>query len=521
MLLKGIFISGLLLSLVSGKFASQTTVSWNAEEAAAHQASGEILETQLPIVRANLEWPDEVWVGQAVSLNVEVIVPTWFKDSPKFPDIEIENALTLSTGDAVNAVVQSGGKTFSGQERQYLIFPQVAGTYTIPSITVPVSYARQDGKSSASSEPASPELQFTAMQPPAAPGKGHLLTTDRFEMEQSFDRKLDDLKVGDAITRTVHMTAENTAAMMLPELTFETPEGIRCYTGDSKILDKTDRGMITAERTEIVTYQLTRAGSYQLPEIRVDWWAPRIKKINTDRLAPVDLKVADDPGRSPEVFSSSAGGFSQVSSSSGVLDSDTIRNWGLMILGAGLFFLAAWRLWFRNRMRLWNKLETRRKNRAEAETTFFKRFRKASLSNDARASLRELMFWLDRINTGSDVPRLSHFAKSSGMTGLVREGHILEAFLFALPEKLGPFVCQAGWVGKPLYRMVARERRAQKRRIGKLRQSGRDLFSLNPDPPWPRNALTLLKRHVPARSETGGHHCQDQRGRGRGDVGQL
>lgn len=481
MRLKIIFISGLLLAMISVNLAGQTTVFWNAAEAAAHQASGEILESQLPTVRANLEGPDEVWVGQAVSLNVEVIVPTWFTDSPKFPDIEIENALTLNTGDAVNAVVQSGGQTFSGQERQYLIFPQVAGTYTIPSITVSVSYALQDGKPSASSEPASPEIWFTARKPPAAPGKGHMLTTDQFGMEQSFDRKLDDLKVGDAIIRTVHMTAENTAAMMLPKLTFETPEGIRCYTGEPKILDKTDRGIITAERMEIVTYQLTRAGSYQLPEIRVDWWAPRIKKMNTDRLAPVDLNVADDPGRSPEVFSSSAGGFSQVSGSSGVLDGNTIRYWVLMILGSGLFLLAAWRLWFRNRMRLWNKLETRRKNRAEAETTFFKRFRKASLSDDGRGSLREVMFWLDRINTGTDVPSLSCFAKSSGMTGLVREGHILEAFLFASPEKSGPFVCRAGWVGKPLYRMVARVRSAQRRRIGKLRQSGRDLFSLNPD----------------------------------------
>ena len=132
--------------MFSVNLAGQTTVFWNAGEAAANQASGEILESQLPIVRANLEGPDEVWVGQAVSLNVEVIVPTWFTDSPEFPDIEIENALTLSTGDAVNAVVQSGGQTFSGQARQYLIFPQVSGSYMIPSITVSVSYALQDGK---------------------------------------------------------------------------------------------------------------------------------------------------------------------------------------------------------------------------------------------------------------------------------------------------------------------------------------------------------------------------------------
>ena len=73
-------------------------------------------------------------------------------------------------------------------------------------------------------------------------------------------------------------------------------------------------------------------------------------------------------------------------------------------------------------------LAERRRRRADAETTYFKRFRKASLSNDARASLRELMFWLDRINTRPVAPTLEQFARESGMPELSKEEDALQGF---------------------------------------------------------------------------------------------
>lgn len=478
---KAIFIWGLLLYMTSGNAFGQTPLPWDVAETPSRSASGEILESQLPIVRASLETPGDVWVGQAVSLNVEVIVPTWFTGSPKFPDIEIENALVLSTGDAVNAVVQSGGKTFSGQDRQYLVFPQTAGAYTIPAVKVTTSYALPDGKPSPPAAYASFPLTFIARVPPAAAEIRYFLTTDRFTIQQSFDRKLDGLKVGNAITRTVHMTAENTAAMMLPALTFEAPDGIRCYPGEAKTSDKAERGVITATREETVTYVLTQPGHYRLPGIDIKWWAPRAQKMNPARLGPVDFRVTENPGLTSEVFSSSADGFLHISGSSSVFRRLTPQIWALLLSGSVLLLLSARRLLSRNRSGFRQILELHRKKKAEAETTFFKRFRKASVSNDACGSLREMMFWLDRIIKESDVASLSRFAKSSGMTGLLLQCHILQAFLYTSPEKPGPFVCRAGWVGKPLYRMVARARRALRKRVGATHSSKIAPFELNPD----------------------------------------
>ena len=80
-------------------------------------------------------------------------------------------------------------------------------------------------------------------------------------------------------------------------------------------------------------------------------------------------------------------------------------------------------------------LAERRRQREDAETTYFKRFRKASLSNDAKASLREIMFWLDRMNTRPVAPTLEQFAKESDVPGLLKEEKALKLFCSLAPAK--------------------------------------------------------------------------------------
>jgi len=251
---KPILALWLLLIALSGNAFGQTSLPWARSEQTKGPEKEEILESQLPLVRARIEGSSEVWVGQAVPLNVEVIVPSWFTGAPRFPELEVPNAVTLSPEAAVNFVVQSAVKTFSAQGRRYLIFPQGKGKYTVPSAKVEVTYAMPDGKSSAPKYLTSPSLIFEAWVPAGAEGAKYFLTTKNFHISQSLDRKLEDLEVGDSIIRTVNMTAEDTVGMTLPPLSFEAPEGIRLYTGVPKISEKAERGRIEATRTETTTY---------------------------------------------------------------------------------------------------------------------------------------------------------------------------------------------------------------------------------------------------------------------------
>lgn len=480
---KPVLMLGLLLFVFSDLASGQGSLPWLRPEQPKGPATEEILESQLPLARIRMEGSVEVWVGQAVPLNVEAIVPTWFTGAPRFPELEVPNAVTLSPEAAVNFVVQSGGKSFSAQGRRYLIFPQVKGEYTVPSAKVEVTYALPDGTSSAPRSVAFSSLKFEVRMPAGAEGAEYFLTTSNFRTHQTFDRKLEALKVGDSVTRTVDMTAEDTVGISLPPLKFEAPEGIRLYPGTPKVTEQAERGKVEATRTETATYVLEREGRYTLPEISIMWWNPHTKKTNKARLPAIELQVEANAGYSTEAFASSQESEEKLVEASSRTLLERLKasvHWILSLLGVSLFLLILRRILSSKGISVRSYLAKWQRQRADAEITYFKRFRKASLANDARASLRELMFWLDRTNTRPVAPTLEQFVRESGMPELLKEGETLNGLLFARPAKIEPIGFQGKWSGEPFYRVVAQARRAQIRRSKKPHRSKEERLCLNP-----------------------------------------
>ena len=73
---------GLWIVAFSQYAFGQTSLPWARPEQPKGPEVGEVTESQLPLVTARMEGSGEVWVGEAVPLNVEVIVPTWFTGGP-------------------------------------------------------------------------------------------------------------------------------------------------------------------------------------------------------------------------------------------------------------------------------------------------------------------------------------------------------------------------------------------------------------------------------------------------------
>jgi len=480
---KPVLILGLLMFALSENAFGKTSLPWLRPEQPKGPQTEEVRESQLPLARLRIEGSGEVWVGQAVPLNVEVIVPTWFTGAPKFPELEVPNAVTLSPEAAINFVVQSGGKTFSAQGQRYLIYPQVKGKYTVPPAKVQVTYALPDGKPSPPAILVSSPIQFEARMPAGAEGAKYYVTTSNLRIHQSLDRKLEGLKVGDSVNRTVDMTAKDTVGISLPPLKFEVPEGIRLYPGTPKVSEKAERGKIEATRTETATYVLEKEGRYTLPEIAIMWWNPQTKKMNKARLPAIELQIEAGSGLNAEVFASSQEPEEKPEEEPHRTVLDRLKasvRWVLLFLGVSLFLLILRRILSSKGISIRSYLTERRRRRAYAETTYFKRFRKACFSNDAGRSLRELMFWLDRVNSRPIAPTLEQFGRESGIPELLKEEDALQRLLFARPVKVEPIDLQRMWAGGPFYRVVAQARKAQIRRTKKPQRSKGKMLCLNP-----------------------------------------
>ena len=478
-----VVLLGYCIIVLSGNAFGQASLPWLKSGESKQSVDTDISESQLPLVRTRIEASGETWVGEAVPLNVEVIVPSWFTGAPRFPELDVPNAVTLSPEPAVNFVVQSQSKTFSAQGRRYLIFPQVKGRYTVPSAKVEVTYAMPDGKPSSPKILASVPVQFEARVPPGAEGAKYFLTTDRFQLRQSFDRKLEGLKVGDALTRTVEMTAEGTVGISLPPLKFEAPEGVRLYPGTPRVSEKAERGKIEATRTESATYVLEKEGHYTIPEIVITWWNPQTKEMNKARLRAMDLNVRENPGHNAETFASSQEPEEKPVEEPGRTVMDRLKaslRWAGLLLLVFLFFLVLRRLLAAKGFPVKSYLTERKRRKAAAEKTCFRRFRRACSSNDPKASFQALMSWLDRTNTRPVAPTLEEFAKQSDMQELLKAEEGMNRLLFDRPEKTGPIESWKTWSGKSFYKAVAEARKTYIRRARKPEHSKEEMTCLNP-----------------------------------------
>ena len=98
-----------------------------------------------PVVRMEVE-PSSVRVGEALSLRVTVLVPTFFLRPPVYPDFEVANAITRLPPDSSYATSERVGReSWSGIVRRYRIYPLAAANYRIDGATMRVTYSDPGG----------------------------------------------------------------------------------------------------------------------------------------------------------------------------------------------------------------------------------------------------------------------------------------------------------------------------------------------------------------------------------------
>ncbi|MCZ6681355.1 MAG: hypothetical protein O7E52_29425 [Candidatus Poribacteria bacterium] len=433
---------------------------------------------QRPLLRVRLEPQATVMVGQPVKLTVEILVPTWFTRAPEFPQLEIPGALAILPDERpVNLSERIDGATWSGMSRSYLIYPQEPHVYTLPPAEVVLTYALKGAKPSPPTKLALPPRNFEARIPAEAAGLDYFIATTELRLEQKFDRRLADLKVGDSIGRTITITAAKTFAMFLPALQFEPTKGLAglaIYPQPPQVVDeRVGRGEFKAgRRVESVTYYIQQEGYYQLPEISISWWDLETSKMRTSMLATLEFHADPNPDYRSELPPELQVETEEEVAEIGKSPLDVVKEWAIPVLVA--LALLVWGLKFRRRfvarIHVWR--EQARNRNANSEAAFFERFRQACMDNDPVAALRHLMFWLDRVQSENDAATIERFVNDSEDEELRLQVEYLENLLFA--EKSGQQ--QKDWSGRNLYSKAARARRQMRK--GKKRSEARIKNSL-------------------------------------------
>jgi hypothetical protein len=382
------------------------------------------------------------WVGQQQELHLELWTDGFSFADQWFVIPEVKGAYLLQPDASTLKLSENrDGVPWQGLRYTLLLYPQQGGTLQVPAFDVSFSARAGFGTEPASFRYSTPPLEIKTRRPPGAKLGSLLVTTSSFSMESSWTPRAGpdgtaELKVGDAITLKVTRRAQNVPGMVFSPLPDINIDGLGIYPASPEVNDRVNRGALSGERTDSVTFICEREGRYRVPEIRFQWWDPGREQLAEQKVSPLELVVAANPAWTGAAAGSAA----------------TVRdpfdwNRALMLGGALLLVALGWYVgfpWVRKH------LQNRRDLIESGEPWAFRKVRQACESGNPIEAYSAITLWLSRVESLRPGATLMEFAEQSGIDELKKEAT-------ALQERVASGLTKE-WTGLRLAQLLAQSR---------------------------------------------------------------
>ncbi len=367
-------------------------------------------------IKAWLEPEDNIIARQQVNLQIEVATDKWFSGGTRIGRFEIKDAIVMQREKfAVNSTRIDGDRSWTVQQWTLVVYPQREGLFEIPAIPLQLSVAG-DGIESIIGEANTQPMSFEAIIPEQIiselmQDKKTWLASNRFEVEDSFDKNTEELAAGDALIRTITFSADNLPAMMLPEVEVESLGGIAVYRKPPQLTDKVNRGDYIAERTEVITYVFEKAGEYMLPKQIYHWW-----NLETQSLEAIELEER------PLKISGMGNGVDSVQQTTVLTERNRLVELIPLFKMAGIVLLALIAVWFAMRKFVkGGRTVSSTEQVPFSEAALRKQFKKSCAGNDYEKAIGIFYRWLDNFAgdsfKGSVRDQLKEFDQVDLVTG--------------------------------------------------------------------------------------------------------
>lgn len=227
--------------------------------------------------------PTKVSVNEQVILNIEVATPRWLTGGTRIGSIEIPNVIAKQRNQlATNYTERVNGTTWSRQRWEVTLYPMTSGEFVIPNVPVRIQVSAPDG-SNVGGTLYTQSIKFEASLPSGLlDNESPWFSATEVDIEQQWQRSSENLKVGDAITRTVTIKAKDSLSVLLPDvLNNESTQQYQAYPQPNRLDDTQDRGNYRSSRIEETVYVIQQGGEFTLPEFSFQWWDSKNQRLET------------------------------------------------------------------------------------------------------------------------------------------------------------------------------------------------------------------------------------------------
>ena len=252
------------------------------------EAAVELVSTKVPETKA--------YTGQRLPFFVELRSKGSFGGATSFTPPEVPGTVIVKVGNPVVSSEQIEGESWFVQSHEFALFSQEDGSVEIPDF--PVHFGTREGFTGPVTEVDAkvPTIWVKIERPPGIDPDRFLVTTESLSVDEKWDPQPGgNVETGAVFKRTITQSANNMTGMALAPAPAKAPEGIRVYTGDAQVTDKTERGEFSGQRIETITYLVQQPGSYTLPAIRYDWWNPATQQLQSKTLPGVAFTATAPP----------------------------------------------------------------------------------------------------------------------------------------------------------------------------------------------------------------------------------
>ncbi len=231
--------------------------------------------------------------------------------------------LVKSLGADKTYTEERQGRTWQVLERRYALFPQKSGEMVLPAAMFQgqvLDQRRQRRRGFSGNDPfaglfggspfgglfqstrtvrlAAPEITLNIRpQPPGV--SGWWLPANKVTLEETWEPDPPKFRVGEPVTRQLRLAAWGLHDSQLPEPPHPIPDGLKIYPDQPERSSRLAGDLLVGELREKQALIPTRAGIFELPEIRLPWWDTVNDRLREAVLPRRTIQVLPAPGESP------------------------------------------------------------------------------------------------------------------------------------------------------------------------------------------------------------------------------
>jgi len=344
----------------------------------------------------------EVYVQQQVTLTVKLHFSAELKrGSLTEPSLEGANILQIGKDNESDTIIN--GRRYRIIERTYAISPQQSGDYILKppvfsgEILVP-STRRNSFLSFGETKPVSvvgDEIPLT-IKPIPAHYQGVWLPSELLSLHQEWQPTTDKFVVGEPITRILTLTAVGLSEEQLPEIILPMPDGLKIYPDQAELHTGMNSGQLVSQKVRNFAIVANKAGTYQLPEIKLPWWNTITNKLQYATIEAQTITVLPNP----EYKEAPIAGLNQTNQSGQTPSSNTQTVYVQQTPWLQWLFLALWLLtsfaWLCTHLII-NKKSVKKSHEPKV-TDHYLALLAACKKNDGEKALNLLLPWLNSIS---------------------------------------------------------------------------------------------------------------------------